>query len=375
MISYPAGDFPAWSALAGVKRLSGDFNNDGLTDYALVGGPGWNTIPVAMSNGNGQFTITNQYVGLDFNGWAQTANVTALPADFNHDGFTDIALVGGGGWGSIPVAFNTGNGNFSITNTIIGSFAGWAATPGARPLVGDFNKDGFADIALVGGAGWSTLPVAFSYGNGNFQITNANVSGIVFVGTSFYGCNFATSAQAANVQAVTGDFNKDGYTDIALVGGANWSTINVALNRGNGNFGCHEDINVPNFGAWAASPGAKVFAGDFNKDGYTDLALTGVAGWASIPIAFSIGFGNFSVTNGYVGSFGGWASTPGVRIIAGDYNGDGYTDFALTGPAWASIPVAFNTGYGNFSVTNNLVTNFPTWATDATASVFSGHVD
>ncbi|HUJ63079.1 MAG TPA: VCBS repeat-containing protein [Kofleriaceae bacterium] len=113
--NYPVGDFAAWARAPGVQRVSGDFNHDGLTDYALVGGPGWNTIPVAMSQGNGRFTVTNSFVG-SFGAWASTAHVTAIAGDFNRDGYTDIALVGGAGWTTIPVAFSTGNGNFQVTD-------------------------------------------------------------------------------------------------------------------------------------------------------------------------------------------------------------------------------------------------------------------
>jgi len=367
---HPVGNFAAWSTTANVKRLSGDFNADGVMDFALVGGAGWQSIPVAMSHGNGQFTITNSNVGV-FGGWAATPNVTPLTGDFNRDGYTDIALVGGAGWASIPIAFNAGNGNFTITNTWIGTFATLAATSGARPLTGDFNKDGFTDIALVGGAGSTTLPVAFSYGNGSFLVTNQNV-GIYYWG---YALNFAMSSREPNVQAVTGDFNKDGFTDIALTGGTSWSTIRLALSYGNGNF-LMIDAPAATFANWATSPGVKVLTGDFNKDGFTDLALTGVAGWASIPLALSAGGGNFTVTNGAVGAFGSWVSTPGARAIAGDFNGDGFTDIAVTGGAnWASIPVAFGAGYGNFNVVNTVTNRFPGWSADTAATVVAGRLD
>ena len=368
---YPVGDFAVYSRTANVKRLSGDFNADGVMDFALVGGANWTALPVAMSRGNGDFTITYSHVGGEFHGWAATPGVKALTGDFNHDGHTDIALVGGAGWASIPIAFNTGNGNFTITNSWIGTFAALAATSGARPLTGDFNKDGFTDIALVGGAGFTTLPVAFSYGNGSFLVTNQNV-GIYYWG---YALNFAMSSQEPNVQAVTGDFNKDGFTDIALTGGTSWSTIRLALSYGNGSF-LMIDSPAASFANWATSPNVKVLTGDFNKDGFTDLALTGVAGWASIPLALSAGGGNFNVTNGNVGALGSWASTPGARAVAGDFNGDGFTDIAVTGGAnWGSIPVAFAAGNGNFNVVNAVTNRFPSWSADTAATVVSGRLD
>ena len=40
-------------------------------------------------------------------------------------------------------------------------FANWAQAPGAVAVAGDFNGDGRGDVALVGPGGWSTVPVAF----------------------------------------------------------------------------------------------------------------------------------------------------------------------------------------------------------------------
>jgi hypothetical protein len=36
-------------------------------------------------------------------------------------------------------------------------------------VAGDFNGDGFSDIALVGAPGWTRIPVALSLGDGYFN--------------------------------------------------------------------------------------------------------------------------------------------------------------------------------------------------------------
>lgn len=59
-------------------------------------------LPVAFSNDDGSFTVTDHGAG-DFPGWARTRDVQRLSGDFNNDGLTDDALVGGPGWQSIPV--------------------------------------------------------------------------------------------------------------------------------------------------------------------------------------------------------------------------------------------------------------------------------
>jgi hypothetical protein len=44
--------------------------------------------------------------------------------------------------------------------------------PKAQPIAGDFYGDGVADIALIGGTGWSMIPMAFGNGAGTFRVTD-----------------------------------------------------------------------------------------------------------------------------------------------------------------------------------------------------------
>src|SRR5215470_9528275 len=52
---------------------------------------------------------------------------------------SDLVAFGGAGWATQPVAFSNGNGLFSVTNYGIANFATWAATPGVQVVTGDFN--------------------------------------------------------------------------------------------------------------------------------------------------------------------------------------------------------------------------------------------
>ena len=335
-----------------------DFNGDGRTDIGLLGGPGWNTLPVAFSIGLGLFNVTNGTVGA-FSGWAATANVKLVSGDFNNDGFTDVALTGGSGWASVPVAFSNGNGTFRVTNFGIANFGAWASTPGVKVISGDFNGDGRTDLALTGGLGWASDPVALSNGNGTFNVTNFGIA------------NFATWASTASVQVLSGDFNADGRTDLALIGGQGWGTVPVAFSNGTGTFNVTNSW-VGSFSKWSRVSGAKVRAADFNGDGRTDLAITGPGGWATIPMARSMGNGNWTVTNNGVANFPSWSSSLSAKLILGDFDRNRSFDLALTGVAgWNSVPVAFSSSPGNFNVTNFGIGQFASWAAASGVKVIS----
>jgi hypothetical protein len=338
-----------------------DFNGDGRSDVALLGGAGWTTMPVAFSSGIGSFNVTNASVG-SFSAWASSAGVKQIAADFNNDGFTDVALVGGAGWNTIPIAFSNGDGTFRITNADVGAFAIWAGTAGAKLVSGDFNGDGREDLALTGIAGWRTVPVALSKGDGSFNVTNRDVG------------NFATRAVGADVKAISGDFDGDGRSDIALTGGTELTSLPIAFSNGDGTFGI-TDFGISGFGFWATEAGVQIHAGDFNADGRTDLALTGVP-WDSVPVALSSGAGWFTVTNHYAGDFATRARSAGATVRSADFNGDGRTDLVIAGVAgWNSIPVAQSVGDGTWTTGNRPGAGFADWSSAPGVSILLGDFD
>jgi hypothetical protein len=327
-------NFPTWARQTGAKVIAGDFDGDGRTDVALTGGTGWSMIPVAFANGDGTFRDTSGGV---------TANtvlppVAVLPSDTGDTGF-----------------------------------AWYATLPGATPVAGDFNGDGIADIALTGGSGWGTIPVAYSRGDGTFIDTNAGITG----GDT----NFPWYATLSGARPVAGDFDGDGIGDVLLTCGDGWGTLPVAFGNGNYTGGFHATNSGvtsgdTGFPFYASSGGVIPLAGDFNGDGKGDVALVHGPGWSSIPIAFSNGDGTFwgaNVINSANAGFASLSTAAGAKAVTGDFNGDGRTDIALTGGPWSYIPVAFSNGDGTFYVTTYTSSDFPGLASSSGATPVSAY--
>ena len=346
-----ASGFPSLaSSPAGARIVAGDFNADGDGDLAAVGARGWASVPVAFGDGNGGFTVTNQGIG-DFAQWAPLSR-SQVVGDYDGNGRADIALVGGGGVGSafttIPIAFSNGDGSFVVTNQPPNdpNFPRWAVEPGA--VSGDFDGDGDDDLALLGGGKWGTIPVGRSNRDGTFTVTNEIVenfphwSQVVGGPVSGKPCGGnSTITERRRPTAIVGDYDGDGDDDIALSGALGWATIPVALSNRVGGFGVTNRA-AGEFPYVAGGYRVRIVGGDFNGDGNGDLAALGGVGWATIDFAFSDGAGGFRPGKlPAVRPFPEWATCTDVLAIQMD--ADGRTDFALVGGAdWGTVPVLFS---------------------------------
>merc|ERR1711939_557608 len=216
--NHGVGNFPQWAATAGAQMVAGDFNGDGKTDLALMGPRGWATSPVAFSNGNGQYRVTNNRV-THMASWCASGGAKIVAGDFNGDKKADVACTGVRGWRTIPTAFGNGHGSFRVTNHRVPSFPQWATSGGAQMVAGDFNGDGKDDIALDGPRGWATTPIAYSKGNGSYKVSNNRIA------------HFASWASTPGAKLLAGKFNKDKKVDIALAGGRGWRTLPTAITK------------------------------------------------------------------------------------------------------------------------------------------------
>ena len=221
-----AKHFPGLATTPGSKAIAGDFDGDGRTDIALTGVESWRSIPIAFSNADGTFHHTNKDVEKGFTSSSAAPGAQVVAGDFDGDGTSDIAVTDPNELKIIPVAFSNGDGTFDVTNKEVRQFPEWSARHNAKVMAGDFNGDGTTDLTVTGGDGWSSIPVAFSNGDGSFLPINAPM----------LGSGFPRIANSQGAQVVAGDFNGNKKADLAVTGVVTWVTIPVAFSNGNGFF-------------------------------------------------------------------------------------------------------------------------------------------
>lgn len=292
--------------------VAADFNGDGQPDLATAN-QGLNNVSILLSTGTcsltcGQFAPAVRYSG------RLHANAFAV-ADFNGDGKLDVAVATSGG---IRIMLGRGDGTFSLG----GNF--FAGTTSSSMAVGDFNRDGKVDLAVANSyAGDPSVSVLFGNGDGTFAAP------------VYY------RVGGAPTSIVTGDFNGDGKLDLAFASYDFSNQIAVMLGNGDGSFGA-----PVRYGTGGVLPFA-IAAGDFNRDGKLDLAVTNLRD-SSVSIFLGRGDGTMVFANRY--NVAGSSS-----IAVADFNGDGKPDI-LTAASTAYC-VLLGNGDGSFRSTCNGTAN------------------
>ena len=271
--------------------IVGDFNNDGLLDFAVGG---IKTIQVFLGKGNGTFQPP---IATNSGGTVYGMAV----GDFNGDGKLDLAAVTTNPYCCrLNVFLGKGNGAFTRLKGIV-----------VKPDIGtvltsaDFNGDGKLDLYFSIGISSGIL---LGLGDGTFSIGPGG-NGPLPRGTGY---------------PAISDFNGDGNLDFAVAGidYHGQHVVDVFLGKGDGSFG--QKVVYP-----VAFGGDSVAAADVNGDGKVDLVTDGVS------VLFGNGDGTFRKGGGITSGSSGSTSI-------GDFNGDGNLDIA------AGSSILLGDGNGKF---------------------------
>jgi hypothetical protein len=132
----------------------GDVNRDGILDLVVPLGNGEGNA-ILIGNGNGTFQVRSR-IQID----ETSAPLHVAVADYNGDGFLDIArTMGDGTNGLLQILRGNGDGTFQAPNRYLVPPPG-SSRGGIMIIAGDWNADAKPDVAFVeGGAGAPTIDV------------------------------------------------------------------------------------------------------------------------------------------------------------------------------------------------------------------------
>lgn len=302
--------------------------------------------------GDGTFNAQSQV------GYGGAAPNQVQSADFNGDGFKDLAYVNAGVPG-VSIRLGAGDGTF-------GSAISFSTPTGPYALaVGDFNNDGIADLAVDGTA----VSVLLGNGDGTFRQSYNNLTGIpaattsmriadldgdgnqdLVVGTAsnFFGVFRGDGAGGFHSpQTFTGpphldsvtvaDFNGDGVPDV-VAASVTMGTVSYFQGKGDGTF--EPAIFTP---SGSLNP-YWIESADFNGDGHLDIVTSDYSG-SSINVRLGRGNGTFTSAQNFAAGAGAYG------MALGDFNGDGKVDIAVSNYSEAgtnALSILLGNGDGTF---------------------------
>jgi hypothetical protein len=275
--------------------IGADVNGDGLMDL-IVPHAALGKVLVFINQGHRTFAPPVGYpVGRE--------PIAVTTADFNGDGWSDLAVSKGSG--SLSILLNRGDGTFQDA----GSYPAGSLPAGVSSA--DLDGDGKIDLAVANIIS-NNVTVYLGEGNGKF----------VPAGT------YPVGGGPGHV--VIADFDGDGKLDIAT---PNWqdSSVSVLFGKGNGAF--KPAVSYP-----AGGNAGVMGLADFDGDGAPDLACAN--GHTSFVAVLRNGAADSFNTSPMQFPSGG----DNTRTLAvGDFNNDGRPDIAAGGQDTYTVSILLNT--------------------------------
>ncbi|MCX6827380.1 MAG: VCBS repeat-containing protein [candidate division Zixibacteria bacterium] len=250
---------------------------------------------------------------------------SAASADFNGDGYSDLAVAKGNG---IYILFNEGMVD-EVVKGDFGSRTEYNTVSNVTSIVAaNFGGDSLPDLAMTNDMD-SLICILINKGDGTF---NPPVCYKVGANPNFLAAGY---------------FNDDTLPDLAV---ARNDSISILLNNGGRGF----YLPVPSAYEVPGGP-SSIAVADFDGNGIHDLAVTSIE-HDSVLIFLNNGDGWF----GYGPAGTHPVGDQPVFVFSADFDGDGDNDLAVANENSGSVSILLNYYYGNFANSVNYeVGNMP----------------
>jgi hypothetical protein len=179
----------------------------------------------------------------------------------------------------------------------------------------DLNNDGISDLVQDTVTAPNGFTVSIANGDGTFKAP------------VFYSVTANPNAGEAPNPIVSGDFNGDGKVDLVVLL-PNTNQLAVFLGKGDGTFQAAKYVTValPSGQVFATAP---MVASDYNQDGKLDVVAVTAQNYGNPSVTVLEGDGSGGFSNPRT-IFTGGQNIVIYNLVAGDFDGDGRPDVALT---------------------------------------------
>jgi len=340
--SFTVGHNP--SALA-----ANSFTGGTLPDLAVVfNDTKANTFAILQNQGNGNFVqVTPSPITLGSNETGQVAVGTGVLRNSSQKFFApDVVLVN-----STSDTISVLLGSVDTTNKPNGLFTEAPGSPiavGKNPssiIVADFNGDGFLDLAV---ANQGDNSISLFRGNGDGTFTQFPASPFLLTNTTAISETAPVAMVSGNFRNQVNPINRGAQVDLAVVNqGSNNVSILLSTVDQNLNVTLAEASNSP---IKVGTTPVAIATGDLNADGVPDLAVIN-QGSATVSGSVSILLGSSNLDGTFAEALGSplsTASTPAGIAIAHFANGT-VPDIAVTNKGSNTLGVYIGLGSATFA--------------------------